>query len=55
MYLLQLVQALKYEDYDEIQAAYEREKELAIPKPIDRRESTISTQSAENMDGERLV
>ena len=29
LYLLQLVQALKYENFDEIQIAYEREKEMS--------------------------
>ena len=30
MYLLQLVQALKYENFDEILAAYEREKGQSV-------------------------
>ena len=30
MYLLQLVQALKYENFDEINAAYEREKGQSV-------------------------
>merc|ERR1740137_329558 len=36
LYLLQLVQALKYEDFEEICAAYEREKILSSPPPVHR-------------------
>ncbi len=49
LYLLQLVQALKYEDFDEIHEAYEREKEMPMPKPqIDRRGSESSSQSGDH-------
>lgn len=42
LYLLQLVQALKYEDFDEIQAAYEREREASMPVMASHRDAASS-------------
>jgi len=54
LYLLQLVQALKYENFNEIRDACEREKASAVsrfsttvPPPPLRQESTLSTASAD--------
>jgi len=54
LYLLQLVQALKYENFDEIREAREREKASAInrfsttlPPPPMKQESALSTVSAD--------
>jgi len=49
LYLLQLVQALKYENFDEIHVAYEREKDI-IQKEMSRRESTSSSSSDTEKD-----
>jgi len=54
LYLLQLVQALKYENFDEIREACEREKSSVVshfstavsPPPL-RQESSLSTASAD--------
>jgi len=53
-YLLQLVQALKYENSGEIRAAFEHEKASAVsrfstvvPPPALRQESTLSTASTD--------
>ena len=54
LYLLQLVQALKYENFEEIHAACEHEKSsavsrfsTAVPPPALRQDSTLSTTSAD--------
>jgi len=54
LYLLQLVQALKYENFDEIREAYEREKASVVSRfsttvslPSLRQDSALSTVSAD--------
>lgn len=45
LYLLQLVQALKYENFDEIHLAYEREKETIQQQTLSRADSVSSASS----------
>lgn len=45
LYLLQLVQALKYENFDEIHVAHEREKEALQQQSLLRADSTSSSEN----------
>ena len=51
LYLLQLVQALKYENFDDIQAAFERQQEQhKAPRFVIRSDSTGSATAAPTSD-----